>query len=138
MALPVDWAFDEAHTDLVETGRLATGTRTLADWAATVAVTSPTGLPEDLAFGAGLANRLQRGISPGQDVGEQLRASLYEDDRVADVDVRGTTEAGELVLPIRLEASEDAGRWAGPLTPDLIEQIIAQHEEDTAGEVITT
>jgi hypothetical protein len=136
MVLGADWAFNDAHTDLDETARLATGPRTLADWAATVAVTTPTGLPEDPTFGAGLGTVIRAGLRPGQDVGEQLRGAIYADERVADVDVRGTTEAGELVLPIRIEASTETGRWTGNLTPELIEQIIAEIEDDTRGEVL--
>lgn len=134
MVLQVDWAFNDAHTDLDERGTLATGARTLADWAATVAVTPQGGLPEDPLFGAGLGDRIADGLSPGQDVGEQLRGALYGDERVADVDTNATTTAGRLVLPVRIEPAADPGRWSGPLSLDLIEQIIAEHEDDVRGE----
>ena len=56
MTLPIDWRFTPNHTEIEESGATGTGEETLADWACTVALTEPGGLPEDKSFGAGLSS----------------------------------------------------------------------------------
>lgn len=125
MTLPIDWRFRPDHTGLEESGAIGTGEETLADWACTVALTEPGGLPEDGAFGAGLGSQLFGGIADAQSVGAQLRGHLFEDPRVEEVALNGTTEAGKLVLPIAITPADEPYRLSGPLTPELVEEIIA-------------
>ena len=62
MSLPIDWRFRPDHRGLEESGAMGTGAETLVDWACTVALTEPGGLPEDGSFGAGLSAQLIGGI----------------------------------------------------------------------------
>jgi hypothetical protein len=131
MTLPVDWRFNPEHTGLDEAGALGTGEGTLLDWAATLALTAPGELPEDGSWGAGLGEAIRS--SEGADavaLGEQLRGLLYTDDRIADASTEGTSEAGAIRLPVRIEAADGPYRLAGRLTPSLIEDIIADIEGD--------
>jgi hypothetical protein len=66
----------------------------------------------------------------GAALGEQLRGLLYTDDRIADASTEGTSEAGAIRLPVRIEAADGPYRLAGRLTPSLIEDIIADIEGD--------
>lgn len=125
MTLPIDWKFTPDHRGLEESGAMGTGAETLVDWACTAALTEPGGLPEDGSFGAGLSSQLIGGIVDAQTVGAQLRGHLLEDSRVEEVGLDGTTEAGRLVLPIKLTPADEPYILAGPLTPELIEDIIA-------------
>ena len=115
MTLPVDWAFTPNHTGLDETGRIGTGEETLADFACTVA----------LSFGAGLMGLLAKGQASAESFGAQLRGHLLEDDRIEEVGLKGQTRVGKLTLPIVMTPSDGPHRLSGPLTPELIEDIIA-------------
>jgi hypothetical protein len=128
MTLPVDWRFTPNHRGLEESGAVGTGEETLADWACTVALTEPGGLPEDGSFGAGLGSQIANGIHDAESVGAQLRGHLLEDDRVAEVSLEGTTNVGTLSLPMTIIPSNGPYRLSGPLTPELIEEIIADME----------
>lgn len=128
MTLPIDWRFTPTHTALEESGLLGTGEDTLADWACTVALTEPGGLPEDGSFGAGLSSSLVNGTGDGASVGAQLRGYLLEDDRVEEASVNGTTPVGKLNLPVRITPSDGPYRLSGPLTPEFIEEIITDME----------
>jgi hypothetical protein len=125
MTLPVDWLFTRNHRGLQESGAVGTGEETLADWACTVALTEPGGLPEDGSFGAGLGGQLANGVSDPASIGAQLRGYLLEDDRVEEASLEGKTEVGTLVLPMAITPSDGPYRLSGPLTPELIEEIIA-------------
>lgn len=125
MTLPCDWLFTPNHRGLSEAGTIGTGEQTLADWACTVALTEPGGLPEDGSFGAGLSSQLVGGISDAASVGAQLRGYLLEDDRVEEVSLEGTTNAGTLSLPISITPSDGPYQLSGLLTEALIEEIIA-------------
>ena len=125
MTLPVDWAFTPNHTGLDETGRIGTGEETLADFACTVALTEPGGLPENGSFGAGLMGLLAKGQASAESFGSQLRGHLLEDDRIEEVSLKGQTRVGKLTLPIVMIPSDGPHRLSGPLTPELIEDIIA-------------
>lgn len=124
MTLPVDWFFTPNHTGLDEAGRIGTGEQTLADWACTVALTEPGGLPENGSFGAGLTGQLANGLITAESFGAQLRGHLLEDDRIEEVDLKGQTRVGTLSLPIVIIPSDGPHRLSGPLTPELIEDII--------------
>lgn len=128
MTLPVDWLFRPDHLGLDESGRVGTGPETLADWDLTVAMTEPGGLPEDGAFGAGLYGRLANGSITAESFAAQLRGHLLEDDRHEEVSLRGETKAGTLRLPIVVIPADGPYRLSGSLTPDLIEEIIADME----------
>jgi len=130
MALPQDWAFTRDHTDLDETGLVGSGEQTLLDFACTTALTSPGTLPQDAAFGLGLSDQLGAPLAPAREIGERLRGRLTEDDRVADVSTDASTTVGALTLPVRIEASSGPYRLSGPLTPELIEEIVADEEAE--------
>jgi len=124
MTLPVDWAFKPDHLGLDESGRLATGEETLADWALTVAMTAPGGLPEDGSFGAGIFAGLANGSIEPDSFAARLRGHLLEDDRVEEVGLRGETRAGVLSLPVTITPSDPPHNLSGELTPELIEEIL--------------
>ncbi len=128
MTLPADWLFTPNHRGLSENGAIGTGEQTLADWACTVALTEQGGLPEDGSFGAGLGAQLVNGVSDAESLGAQLRGLVLEDDRVEEVDLEGTTVVGALTLPISITPSDGPYRLSGPLTTELIEEIIADME----------
>lgn len=130
MPLPIDWRFNAEHTDLDEAGALNDGPGTLLDWACTSALTTPGQLPEDPSWGAGLGDQLGKPLAPAREIGERLRGRLLEDDRVRDVVTDVSTEAGALTLPVRIEAADGNPRLSGPLTFDLIEEIIADLGEE--------
>lgn len=125
MTLPVDWLFTPNHTGLDEAGRIGTGEQTLADFACTVAITEPGGLPEDGSFGAGLKSQLANGTATAESLGAQLRGYLLEDDRVEEVGLNGRTRVGTLELPVVMTPSDGPHRLSGELTTELIEDIIA-------------
>ncbi len=125
MTLPIDWRFRPDHAGLEESGAVGTGGETLADWACTVALTEPGGLPEDGAFGAGLGSQLVGGVPDPQSIGAQLRGHVLEDPRVEEAALDGTTDVGRLVLPIRITPADEPYRLAGPLDEQMIEDIIA-------------
>jgi hypothetical protein len=125
MTLPVDWLFTPNHTGLSEAGAIGTGEQTLADFACTVALTEPGGLPEDGSFGAGLTGQLVNGTISAESFGAQLRGHLLEDDRIEEVSLAGQTQVGELSLPVVITPSDGPYRLSGTLTPELIEDIIA-------------
>lgn len=125
MTLPIDWRFRPNHRGLEESGAMGTGAETLVDWACTVALTEPGGLPEDGSFGAGLSSQLIGGIVDAQSIGAQLRGHLLEDSRVEEVSLVGSTQAGKLILPITLTSADEPYILAGILTTELIEDIIA-------------
>jgi hypothetical protein len=125
MTLPSDWRFNQDHRGLDESGVVGTGDETLADWACTMALTEPGGLPEDGSFGAGLGSRLIGGVSDPQSVGASLRGYLLNDPRVEEVALDGSTLSGTLVLPVVVTPADEPYRLAGPLTAELIEEIIA-------------
>lgn len=128
--LPGDWRFDPEHTQLDEGGAIGTGEETLADWACTVALTTPGGLPEDPSVGAGLGVQIRGGIADPQALAAQLRGYLLEDSRVEEVGLTGTTAAGVLVLPVGITPADAPYRLAGELTPALVEEIITDIEGD--------
>ena len=125
MTLPIDWRFRPDHRGLEESGAMGTGAETLVDWACTVALTEPGGLPEDGSFGAGLSSQLIGGVADPQSIGAQLRGHLLEDSRVEEVALVGSTQAGKLILPITLTPADEPYILAGILTPELIEDIVA-------------
>jgi hypothetical protein len=133
MTLPRDWRFTPDHTGLDEGGAIGTGEETLADYACTVALTTPGGLPEDPGFGAGLATQIVGGVADPKSLGAQLRSYLLEDPRVAEVSLEGRTESGRLVLPVGITPAEGPYRLAGPLTPELIDEIVSDIEGDEEG-----
>ena len=133
MTLPIDWRFDDAHTALDDGGAIATGERTLLDWAATVALTDPGECPEDAGFGAGLATAFEAPVDDPRALGEQLRGYLLEDERVEEVATDATSEAGQVQLPVSITPADGPFRLTGVLTPTLLEEIIidmAQTDED--------
>jgi hypothetical protein len=125
MTLPIDWRFLPDHTALDESGTLGTGEETLVDWACTVALTPQGDLLEDGSFGADLGMVLRGPITDASSVGAGLRGFLLEDDRIEEVDVTTTTKAGSITLPVAMVAADGPYRLSGPLTPELIEEIIA-------------
>jgi hypothetical protein len=125
MTLPIDWLFTPDHTGLDESGRIGTGEQTLADWDCTVALTEPGGLPEDGSFGAGLMGKLANGLATADNFGAQLRGQLLADDRHEEVSLTGQTKVGTLTLPVVTVPSDGPYRLSGSLTPELIEDIIA-------------
>lgn len=116
--------FTPNHTGLSENGALGTGEQTLADFACTVAITEPGGLPEDGSFGAGLKSQLANGTATAESLGAQLRGYLLEDDRVEEVSLKGQTRVGTITLPLVMTPSDGPHRLSGELTPELIEEII--------------
>lgn len=125
MALPVDWRFLPNHSELDESGIVGDGLTTLVDWACTAALTEPGGLPEDGSFGAGLNERIRGGVTDSNAIASALRGHLLLDDRIEEVDLTVTLEAGELVLPLGLIPADGPYRLSGPLTTQMIEDIIA-------------
>jgi hypothetical protein len=125
MNLPVDWLFTPNHRGLSESGAIGTGEQTLADFAVTVALTEPGGLPEDGSFGAGLSSQIIGGVTDPQSIGARIRGHLLEDDRVEEVSLEGTTSAGTISIPVAITPSDGSYRLSGPLTTELIEEIIA-------------
>jgi hypothetical protein len=125
MTLPRDWLFKPDHNGLDESGAIGTGEQTLADWACTVAVTVPGDLLEDGSFGADLGAVVRGPINEPSSVGAMLRGQILEDDRVAEVDVNATTTSGSITIPVGIVASDGPHQLSGPLTSDLIEEIIA-------------
>lgn len=133
MNLPVDWRFNDTHTALDDGGAIATGERTLLDFAATVAITDPGECPEDAAFGAGLATSFEAPVDDPRALGEQLRGFLLEDERIEEVATDVTTAVGIIELPVAIAPADGPFRLTGALTPELIEEIIvdmAQTDED--------
>lgn len=124
MTLPVDWRFTPNHDGLDEGGAMGTGEDTLADWACTVALTTPGGLPEDGSFGAGVGSELASGVD-AQGLGAKLRGFILDDSRVEEVSLDGTTQAGTLVLPARITPADGPYQLAGELTAQMVEDIIA-------------
>ncbi len=125
MTLPIDWTFTPNHTGLSESGAVGTGEETLADYACTVAMTEPGGLPENGSFGAGLFGQLVNGQVTAESFGAQLKGHLLEDDRIEEVSITGQTMVGTVSLPIVMVPSDGPYKLSGPLTPELIEDIIA-------------
>jgi hypothetical protein len=125
VTLPVDWLFTPNHTGLSESGAIGTGEQTLADFACTVALTVPGGLPEDGAFGAHDAEGMKNGTVTAEGFGARLRGHLLEDDRVEEVGLHGQTRVGVISLPVVMTPSDGPHRLSGPLTAELIEEIIA-------------
>lgn len=133
MTLPVDWRFNDAHTAPDDGGAIATGERTLLDFAATLALTDPGECPEDASFGAGLGSAFEAPIDDPRSLGEQLRGYLIEDERVEEVATDATSEAGQIQLPVSITPADGPFRLTGLLTTALIEEIIvdmAQTDED--------
>ena len=125
MTLPVDWLFTPSHTGLDEAGRIGTGEQTLADFACTVALTVPGGLPENGSFGAWDGEALAGGTATNESFGARIRGHLLEDDRIEEVGTKGQTHVGTITLPIVMTPSDGPHRLSGSLTLALIEEIIA-------------
>lgn len=123
--LPIDWRFRKDHAGLEESGAIGTGFETLIDFGCTVILTETNGLPEDGSFGAGLGDRIRGGITDGAALGSAIRGMMLEDDRIEELDLTVETTAGLLKLPFGIIASDGPYRIAGPLTSQMIEDIIA-------------
>jgi hypothetical protein len=133
VTLPQDWRFADDHRALDEAGAIATGERTLLDFAATVALTDPGECPEDTSFGAGLGTAFEAPIDDPRALGEQLRGYLLEDARVEEVATDATSEAGQIQLPVSITPADGPFQLTGLLTTALIEEMIidmAQADED--------
>ena len=128
MTLPVDWLFTPNHTGLSEAGAIGTGEQTLADFACTVALTTPGGLRQKGSFGAWDGEALAGGTFTSESFGARIRGHLLEDDRIEEVDTTAQTVVGTITLPIVITPSDGPYRLSGPLTLELIEDIIADME----------